>query len=171
MQEIDAAGSGSPVLVIDTACHRGLVSTEALRRTAMSRNGMRCPSDIDIWRDGTPKGIVWEDALGRVLVTMYREVFRTYSEEDKRRIILDEAERCLQKGLTRVNDPGVPADVRRHTPLKVSRCVTAHESIFAPPQLKDDADALNSEHAPKSVKFWTVKNDASTNMRMSLLMQ
>ena len=41
-----------------------------------------------------------------------------------------------------------------HTPLKISWCVTAYESIFAPPHQRDDADALHSDHAPKSVKFF-----------------
>ena len=161
LDEIDAAALGSPVLVVDTTFHRGLVSTAALRRAEISRNTLRCPLDIDIHRNGTPKGTVWEDALGRVLITMYREVFQTYSEEEKRKIILDEAARCLQMGLTHVNDPGVPSDIQRllkdaqeNTLLKISWCVTAYDSIFAPPHLKDDADALNSDHAPKSVKFF-----------------
>ncbi len=161
LDEIDAAAFGSPVLVVDTTFHRGLVSTSALRRAGVSRNTLRCPIDIDIRSDGTPKGTVWEDALGRVLVTMCREVFQTCSEEEKRKIILDEATRCLQKGLTHVNDPGVPWDIQRllkdaqrHTPLKISWCVTAYDSIFAPPHQRDDADALNSDHAPKSVKFF-----------------
>jgi len=161
LDEIDAAAFGSPVLAVDTTLHRGLVSTSALRHAGISRNTLRCPIDIDIRRDGTPKGTVWEDALGRVLVTMCREVFQTYSEEEKRKIILDEAARCLQKGLTHVNDPGVPADIQRllkdaqgHTPLKISWSVTAYDSIFAPPLDSDDADALNSDHAPKSVKFF-----------------
>jgi predicted amidohydrolase YtcJ len=161
LKEIDAAAHGLPVLVVDTTCHRGLISTEALNRTGMSRNNLRCPIDIDIYRNGAPKGTVWEDALGKVLITMYREVFQTYSEEEKRKIILDEAARCLQKGLTQINDPGVPSDIQRllkdaqkHTPLKISWSVTANDSIFAPPHQTDEADALNSDHTPKSVKFF-----------------
>ena len=161
IEEIDAASFGSPVLVVDTTCHKGLISTSALRRTGISRNTLRCPIDIDIHRDGTLTGTVWEDALGRVLFTMYREIFQTYSEEKKRKIILDEAARCLQQGLTHVHDPGVPSDIQRllkdaqkHTPLKMSWSVTAYEGLCAPPELKDEMDALHSDHAPKSVKFF-----------------
>jgi predicted amidohydrolase YtcJ len=45
-------------------------------------------------------------------------------------------------------------DAQGYTPVKISWSVTAYDSIFAPPQLSDDADALNSDHAPKSVKFF-----------------
>jgi predicted amidohydrolase YtcJ len=161
IEEIDAASFGSPVFVVDTTFHRGLVSTAALRRTGISRNALQHPMDIDIRSDGNPKGTIWEDALGRMLFQMYREIFQTYSEEEKRKIILDEAERCLRKGLTHVNDPGVPSDVQRllkdaqrHTPLKISWCVTEYESLFTPPELKDEMEALHSDHAPKSVKFF-----------------
>jgi len=161
IEEIDAASNGSPVLVVDSTFHRGLISTPALRRTGISRNALRCPIDIDIRRDGTPKGTIWEDALGRILFHMYREIFQTYSEEEKRKIVLDEAERCLRKGLTHVNDPGIPSDVQRllkdaqkHTPLKMSWSVTAYEGLCTPPELKDEVEALHSDQAPKSVKFF-----------------
>jgi len=161
LQEIDAVAPGVPVLIIDSTCHKGLVSTEALRRTEINRTALRCPSDIDINRDGTLKGLIWEDAVGRVLFYMYREIFQSYSAEEKRRIILDEAERCLRKGLTHVHDPGVPVDVQRlladaqkHTPLKISWSVGAYEGLLAPPELKDEIEALHSGHAPKSIKFF-----------------
>lgn len=161
LHEIDDVAFGAPVLVVDSTFHRGLVSTAALRRTGISRNTLRYPTDIDINRDGTPKGTIWEDALGRVLFHMYREIFETYSEEERRKIILDEANRCLQKGLTHVHDPGIPSDVQRllmdaqeHTSLKISWSITAFEGLCAPPELKDELDALHSDHAPKSVKFF-----------------
>ena len=161
MHEIDNVSIGSPVMVVDTTCHRGLVSTEALRRTGISRDTLRVPGDIDIHPNGTPKGTVWEDALSRVLFTMFRETLQTFSDEEKVKLLLDEAERCLRKGLTHVNDPGLPSDIQRlfreaqkHTPLKLSWCVTAFEGLCAPPELKDELDSICSEHAPKSVKFF-----------------
>jgi len=161
IHEIDKVSMGSPVLVVDTTCHRGLISTEALKRTGISRDILRVPDDIDIHMDGTPKGTVWEDAMGRVLFTMFREYHQTLSDEEKVRLILDEAEKCLQKGLTHVNDPGLPSDIQRlfkdaqkHTPLKLSWCVTAFEGLCTPPELKDELDSICSEHALKSVKFF-----------------
>jgi hypothetical protein len=161
IREIDKASIGLPVLMVDTTCHRGLVSTEALRRTGISRNNLRVPGDIDIHQNGKPTGAVWEDALTRVLFTMFRENLQTYSDEEKVKLLRDEAEKCLQKGLTHVNDPGLPSDVQRlfrdaqkHTLLKLSWCVTAFEGLCAPPELKDEMDAICSEHAPKSVKFF-----------------
>lgn len=161
LHEIDDAAFGAPVLVVDSTFHRGLVSTAALRRTGISRAVLRQPMDIDINRDGTPTGAIWEDALGRVIFHMYREIFETYSEEERRKIILDEADRCLRKGLTHVHDPGIPSDVQRllkdaqeHTPLKISWSITAFEGLCAPPELKDELEALHSDHAPKSVKFF-----------------
>ena len=161
IHEIDKVSMGSPVLVVDTTCHRGLVSTEALRRTGISRDTLRVPGDIDIHLNGTPKGTVWEDALTRVLFTLFRENLKTFSDEEKVKLLLDEADKCLQKGLTHVNDPGLPSDVQRlfkeaqkHTPLKLSWCVTAFEGLCAPPELKDELDSICSEHAPKSVKFF-----------------
>ncbi|PKN51764.1 MAG: hypothetical protein CVU55_09965 [Deltaproteobacteria bacterium HGW-Deltaproteobacteria-13] len=161
IKEIDAAAHGLPVLVVDSTCHKGFVSTKALRRSGINRDALRRPIDIDISRDGKPTGTIWEDALGRVLFRLYRDIFRTYSKEEQIKIIVDEADRCLRKGLTHVNDPGVPSDVQRllkeaqeHTPLKISWCVTEYESYLAPPELKDEREALHSDHAPKSVKFF-----------------
>ena len=48
LTEIDAAAHGLPVLVVDSTCHKGLTSTEALRRAGISRDTMRRPIDIDI---------------------------------------------------------------------------------------------------------------------------
>jgi hypothetical protein len=161
IRDIDKAAQGLPVLVVDSTSHKGLVSTEALRRTGIRRDALRCPMDMDINRDGTPKGTIWEDALSRVLFFMYREISQNLSAKEKRQIIIDEAERCLKNGLTHVHDPGVPADVQRiladaqkHTPLKISWSVTEYGSLFAPPKLKDEMEALHSPHAPKSAKFF-----------------
>jgi len=161
LYEIDAVAGSTPVLIIDTTCHRGLVSSAALKRAGINRQALKFPTDIDITCSGKLKGTLWEDALGRMIFAMYREVIQNYSAEERRKIILDEAERCLKKGLTHVHDPGVPSDVQRllkdaqsYTPLKLSWSVTDYESLFTPPALKDDLEALHSEHAPKSVKFF-----------------
>lgn len=161
MQEIDDASCGKPVVVVDTTFHRGLVSSGALRLTGVSRGTLKCPGDLDMNKNGTPRGTIWEDALGRVLFAVYRNVFRSYDEKEKRKIILEEADRCLRMGLTHVHDPGLPSDVQRlmkdaqeHTPLKISWSVTEYESLFAPPEARDERDALHSVHAPKSAKFF-----------------
>ena len=161
LEEIDAAAKGAPVLVADISCHRGVVSTEALRRTGLKREALRCPADMDIRWNGSLKGLIWEDALGRALFTMCRDVLVACSDGEKRKIILDEAQRCLEMGLTHVHDPGLPFDVQRlmkdaqkGTPLKMSWSVTAHEGLCAPPQGGDHEEALHSDHAPRSVKFF-----------------
>jgi len=161
IRDIDDAAQGLPVLVVDTTLHKGLVSTEALRLAGLRRDSLRCPSDMDINRDGTPKGTVWEDAMSRVLFCMCREMFQNLSAEEKRKIIIDEAARCLQMGLTHVHDPGVPtdiqhllADAQKYTPLKISWSVTEFGSLFAPPEQKDESWAIHSPHAPRSVKFF-----------------
>ena len=161
LKEIDAAAHGSPVIVVGTTFHSGMASTQALMRSGISRDRLRCPIDIDIYKDGTPRGTIWEDALTRVVFTMFREIFQTYTGEEKRKIIIDEAQRCLRKGLTHVHDPGIPTDVQmllkeaqQYTPLKMSWSVTDFDSMVAPPTGKDDEDALVSDHAPKSVKFF-----------------
>lgn len=161
LEEIDAVAKGAPVLVADISCHRGVISTEALRRAGLKREALRCPGDMDIRRDGSLKGLIWEDALGRVLFTMCRDVLAACSDEEKRKIILDEADRCLKMGLTHVHDPGIPFDVQRlmkdaqkDTPLKMSWSVTAHEGLCAPPQMRDHEEACHSDHAPRSVKFF-----------------
>ncbi|MFA5100341.1 MAG: amidohydrolase family protein, partial [Candidatus Omnitrophota bacterium] len=161
LTEIDAVAASTPVLVIDSTCHRGLVSSAALYRAGINRQALKFPTDVDLTFVGRLKGTIWEDALGRMIFAMYREVIQNYSAQEQRKLILDEAERCLKKGLTHVHDPGVPSDVQRllkdaqpYTPLKISWSVTGYESLFAPPTHKDDLEALNSEHAPKSVKFF-----------------
>jgi hypothetical protein len=161
LKEIDDAAHGLPAVVSDISLHRGIISTEAIRRTGLRRETLRWSIDIDINRDGTLKGTIWEDALGKALFTMYREMSGTWSEEEKKKIIIDEANRCLQMGLTRVHDPGIPSDVQRllkeaqkDTPLKISWSITAYDSLCIPPEMKDEEDALHSDHAPKSVKFF-----------------
>ena len=161
LAEIDAVAASTPVLVIDTTLHHGLFSNAALIRAGINRQSLKFPTDVDLTFAGRLKGTIWEDALGRMIFAMYREVIHHYSAEERRKLILDEAKRCLRKGLTHVHDPGVPSDVQRllkdaqpYTPLKISWSVTGYESLFAPPTHKDDLEALNSEHAPKSVKFF-----------------
>ncbi|HOS96034.1 MAG TPA: amidohydrolase family protein [Deltaproteobacteria bacterium] len=161
IRQIDAAAPGVPVLAVDTTFHRGLVSTEALRRAGIRAQDLRVPGDVDTDRHGDPRGTVWEDALSRLLFAMYRQTYGAMSREEKRGIILEEARRCLRKGLTHVHDPGIPFDVQQlledaqgHTPLKLSWSVTACESMFAPPGLDDGDHAVHSPHAPMSVKFF-----------------
>ena len=161
LREIDAAAGSSPVIIIDTTLHHGLFSSAALIRAGINRQSLKFPTDIDITIAGKLKGTLWEDALSRMIFAMYREVIHNYSAEERRKLILDEAERCLRKGLTHVHDPGVPSDIQRllkdaqsYTPLKISWSVTDYESLFAPPALKEDLAALHSEHAPKSVKLF-----------------
>jgi predicted amidohydrolase YtcJ len=161
LREIDAAAGSSPVIIIDTTVHHGLFSSSALIRAGINRQLLKFPTDIDVTIAGKLKGRLWEDALSRMIFVMYREVIQNYSAEGRRKLILDEAERCLSKGLTHVHDPGVPSDIQRlikdaqsYTPLKISWSVTDYESLFAPPALKEDLAALHSEHAPKSVKLF-----------------
>jgi predicted amidohydrolase YtcJ len=172
LAEIDAAAASTPMLVVDSTLHRGLVSSAALNRAEVNRQRLKFPSDVDLTFTGRIKGTIWEDALGRMIFAMYREIIQNYSAEERRKIILDEAERCLRKGLTHVHDPGVPSDVQRllkdaqsYTPLKLSWSVTDYESLFTPPTLKDDLEALHSSHAPKSVKFFL---DGATRTAASL---
>lgn len=161
LAEIDAVAASTPVLVIDTTLHHGLFSSAALIRAGINRQSLKFPTDVDLTIAGRLKGTIWEDAMGRMIFAIYREVIHNYSTEERRKLILDEAERCLCKGLTHVHDPGIPSDVQRllkdaqpYTPLKLSWSVTGYEGLFAPPALKDDLEALNSPHAPKSVKFF-----------------
>jgi predicted amidohydrolase YtcJ len=161
LKEIDGASMGHPVVVADITLHRGLVSTEAVKRGGLKRQGLRIPGDIATGLGGAMKGVVWEEALGRVLYAMFRDVIERYAEDEKREMILDEAKRCLQLGLTHVHDPGVPGDVQallqdvlKSTPLKISWSVTAHESLYTPPENKDEELAVHSPHAPRSAKFF-----------------
>jgi len=161
LKEIDAASGGRPVFVTDTTLHRALASTEAMRRSKLSRDSLRFPSDLDEGRNGELRGTVWEEAHGRILFTMYREMFRNFSAQEKRELILEEAGRCLRMGLTHVHDPGVPPDVQvllsdaqRYTPLKISWSLTSRECLYTPPDRGEEAEALHSTHAPRSVKFF-----------------
>ena len=161
IEEIDAVARGLPVAAVDISCHRGVVSTEAIRRTSLKRETLRCKGDMDIRRDGSLNGLIWEDAVGRVLFAVCRESLLSYSDGEKKKIILDEADRCLKLGLTHIHDPGIPFDVQRimkdaqqDTPLKMSWSVSAYEGLCAPPEMRDHEEAFNSDHAPRSVKFF-----------------
>lgn len=161
LREIDAAARGRPVFVTDITLHRALASTEAMRRAGLRREILRFSGDIDVRRNGEPKGTVWEEAHGRIMFTMYRDMLQGLSKEEKREMILQEAKRCLQMGITHVHDPGVPSDVqqqlddaRSHTPLKISWAVTSRGCLYNPPDSDDEAAAIHSPHAPKSVKFF-----------------
>ena len=161
IKEIDEASQGAAVFVADITLHRAMVSTEALKRVGLSRQFMRIQDDIVISRNGAPAGIIWEDAVGRVLFALYRDEVSTFDDGEKRELFLEETRRCLQLGLTHVHDPGVPSDVQRllskvqkQTALKISWSVTAQESLYTPPSMKDEDQAVVCEHVPKSVKFF-----------------
>jgi len=172
LAEIDTVAASTPVLVIDSTLHHGLFSNAALLRAGINRQALKFPTDVDLTFTGRLKGTLWEDAMGRMIFAMYRDVIHNYSAEERRKLILDEAERCLRKGLTHVHDPGIPSDVQRllkdaqpYTPLKLSWSVTGYEGLFAPPTHEDDLEALHSEHAPRSVKFFL---DGSTRAAASI---
>lgn len=161
IKEIDAVSKGAPVFVSDITLHRGIVSSETMKRVGLSRQTLRFADDIATYGDGTPSGIIWEDALGRVLFAMYRDVISRSGDEKIREIFLDEARRCLQMGLTHVHDPGVPSDVQKllkevqeRTPLKISWSVAAQESLYTSPGMKDEEHAVACAYVPKSVKFF-----------------
>lgn len=161
LAEVDSAASGRKVFVSDTTLHRGLASSEAMERAGLDRQSLRCPGDMDTFLNGRLRGTLWEEAHGKVLFTMYRDVIDAYGDSYKREIILDEAKRCLQMGLTHVHDPGLPCDIQTllkgiqpQTPLKLSWSVSTHENLYTPPGVEDDAKAVHSDHAPKSVKFF-----------------
>lgn len=161
LRELDSVAKGRKVFVSDLTLHRGLSSSEAIRRAGLSRERLRCAEDMDTCRGGKLKGTLWEEAHGKVLFTMYRDVIKDYGDDYKRGLILDEARRCLSLGLTHVHDPGLPwdiqillKDVQKDTPLKLSWSVATHENLYTPPGMEDDARAVHSDHAPKSVKFF-----------------
>jgi predicted amidohydrolase YtcJ len=161
LREIDSVAGGRKVFISDITLHMGLASSEAVKRAGLNRESLRFPEDMDTCRSGELKGTLWEEAHGKVLFTMYRDVIRDYGEDYKREIILDEARRCLSLGLTHVHDPGLPWDIQillkeiqKDTPLKLSWSVTTHENLYTPPGMEDDAQAVHSDHAPKSVKFF-----------------
>jgi len=161
LKEIDAAAGSRLVFASDITLHRALASTEAMKRAKLDRDSLPCAGDIDICRSGELRGTVWEEAHGRILFTMYREMFENYGTEEKREIILREAERCLRMGITHVHDPGIPSDAQRllddaqnHTPLKISWAITSRDSLYNPPDEDDETAALHSRHAPRSVKFF-----------------
>ncbi|MRR35903.1 hypothetical protein EG829_14750 [bacterium] len=161
LKEIDEAAAGAPVFVSDISFHRGIISSEAMLRAGIRRQNLRWPSDVDVNRDGTLKGLIWEDAVGLMFSAMFRQILSSYSREEKRKLIADEADRLLACGLTHVHDPGLPWDVqdmlrdaRGFTKLKLSWSVTSYETLFAPPGLEDEEKAILPEIIPKSVKFF-----------------
>jgi len=161
IREIDAVACGAAVFVSDITLHRGLVSSAAIHRAGLSRDRLRCADDIDAFKSGDLKGTIWEEAHGRVLFALYRDILSSYGEEERRTIIHEEAERCLKMGLTHVHDPGLPWDMQIHlkevqerTPLKLSWSVTSHECLYLHPEQKDEEQALQSDHAPRSAKFF-----------------
>jgi predicted amidohydrolase YtcJ len=161
LKEIDDAAMGVPVFAVDISFHRALVSSEAVRRARLRRDLLRCPGDVILNRDGTLKGLIWEEAVGLVFSSMFREILSSYSRDEKRRLITEEAEKLLACGLTHVHDPGVPWDVqdmlrdaRASTRLRISWSVSAYESFLAPPGAEDEEKAVHPDMVPKSVKFF-----------------
>jgi predicted amidohydrolase YtcJ len=161
LKEIDRACLGHPVLAVDLTLHRGLVSSEAMRRAGLRRPDLRFPQDMETTLTGAVNGSVWEEALGKALYSMYRDVVERYGADEKQDMIMDEAKRCLKLGLTHVHDPGIPEDVQallrdaqKGTPLKISWSVTSRDCLYTPPGGQDEAMALDSPHAPRSVKLF-----------------
>ena len=161
LKEIDAAAAGYPVFIPDISFHRALVSSGAMIRAGISRKSMKIPSDIDVsWR-GAATGLVWEDAVGRVFTAMFQDMREALGTGGIRKLVVEEAGRLLASGITHVHDPGLPWDVqqllkgsRQDTRLKMSWSITNQDSLFSPPVDEDEEQSFQSDHAPKSVKFF-----------------
>lgn len=161
LKEIDEVAQGRPVVVVDITFHRGIVSSEAIRKVGLGRNTLRHAGDVEASFSGKPKGIIWEEALGKVLFSVFRDMLKILSREEKIKLFLDEAKKCLAMGLTHVHDPGIPSDIQMllndaqgSTPLKMSWSITGSESLCSPPAGGNEQGAVHSIHAPKSVKFF-----------------
>ncbi len=161
IKEIDAVAGDMPVFVTDITLHRALLSTTAAKKSGLRKETLRFAGDIDSSRSGKPGGVIWEDAVGQVLFAMCRDMYLHPEANQTKNILLDEAARCLQMGLTRVHDPGLPPDMQRvlrnilpDTPLKISWSISANESLYMPPERAEESESVHSPHAPKSVKFF-----------------
>ena len=159
--ELDEAGEGRPVLLADLTLHRGVLSSEGLRRCEIGR-GVRDPhGDVVRGRRGEPTGLVWERAFGRALYAALRGLAADAGESGVDGLLDREAEVHLRLGITRVHEPGVPPDVHARlaslatrTPLRLSWSATASAGLLEPP---DDPRALPAGpygEAPASVKLF-----------------
>jgi predicted amidohydrolase YtcJ len=159
--ELEDAGGGRPVLLVDLTLHRGVLSEEGLRRCGV-RRGTRDPlGDVARGRRGEPTGLVWEQAFGRALYTALRALAAEAGELGADALLDREAERHLRLGITRVHEPGVPPDVHARlvalaarTPLRLSWSATGSAGLLEPPA---DPGALPPGpygEAPASLKLF-----------------
>jgi predicted amidohydrolase YtcJ len=159
--EIEAAGEGRPVLLADVTLHRGLLSSEALRRCELGREARDPHGDLVRGPRGEPTGLVWERAFGRALYTALRGLAAEAGDAGVDGLLDREAEAHLRLGITRVHEPGVPPDVHARlaalaarTPLRLSWSATAAAGLLEAPDGAGTLPAGPYGEAPASVKLF-----------------
>ncbi|MFN8544557.1 MAG: amidohydrolase family protein [Candidatus Binatia bacterium] len=158
---LDAASGGRPVLLVDVTLHRGALSTEGLRRCAVTRSAPDPLGDVERGRRGEPTGIVWEQAFGRALDTALRALASDVGETGTDGLLDRAATEHLRFGLTRVHEPGVPPDVHvrlaalaARTPLRLSWSASAATGLLEPPPLPDALPPGPYGEGPVSAKLF-----------------
>ena len=160
-EALDEASAGRPVLLADLTLHRGVLSSEGLRRSEIGRETHDPLGDIVRGRRGEPTGLVWERAFGRALYNALRALAADAGEAGVDGLLDREAQAHLRLGITRVHEPGVPPEVHARlaalaarTPLRLSWSASASVGFLEPP---DDPRTLPPGpygEAPASVKFF-----------------
>ncbi len=160
-QELDAVSFGKAVLLADVTLHRGVLSSEALRRCHIdSMSAVGAVGDVDINRRGEPTGMVWEKAFGRVLTAMTQDIERNMSQDAGHGLFDQHAEKLLSEGYVHVHDIGLSGVQQRklatqlvRTPLKISWSVASEHGLLEPSLYGTD-EFVENPYAPKSVKFF-----------------
>ncbi len=160
-QELDHAGGGRPVFLVDVSLHRGVMSTRAMALAGLDALDWTGSDDLPRDRKGEPTGLVWEKAFGMALFSMFSDVEQRIGESEMDELMQQEAARCLALGLVHVHDAGAGrahqerlSRLQDSSPIGITWSIANEEGLLTAPVRRDGLDAIWPRHGPRAVKLY-----------------
>lgn len=160
-RDLDRAGGGRPVFLVDISLHRGVLSSRAMKLVGLDGANWIGNEDVPHERSGPPTGLVWEQAFGQALFTMFRSVEATIGEVGMDALMQQQVHHCLSLGLTHAHDAGAGRShqLRLHrlqdrSALGISWSIAHDSGLLTPPTHLDGLNAIWPRKGPRAVKLY-----------------
>jgi predicted amidohydrolase YtcJ len=169
--ELDQAAPGRLVLVSTADMHRGAVSPAALATLGLDgqRHSREFGADVTRDRRGRPTGELWEAAYAVALqqaLSSLAGASAPGTQDHVQAVLVVEARRCLQLGITHAHDPYVApgwhermAALRAATPLRLSWATGSPAGMHCRPPGPGQAPGGRYGEAGREVKLFADGGD------------